>query len=68
MNAVKITPIPVAKAQAIPDDRPEPIEVAIVLRTFGPGINTLSIKNPNAGSIVIKEDVLNRFTEFFHNV
>ena len=42
-------PNPQAKAQATPDDRPEPIEVAIVLSTFGPGTKTLSIKKPNGG-------------------
>ena len=56
MNAVKITPIPVAKAQAIPDDRPEPIEVAIVFKTLGPGIKTLRIKKINAGNITIKKE------------
>ena len=48
-NDVKITPKPVAIAQATPDKRPEPIEVAIVLRTFGPGIKTFKIKKPRAG-------------------
>ena len=63
-NEVKVTPKPVAKAHAIPDERPEPIDVAIVLRTFGPGIKTLMIKKPNAGIIVKK---LVRITKFFHN-
>ena len=48
-KAVNITPSPVAKAQEIPDARPEPIEVAIVLSTFGPGIKTLRTKKLKAG-------------------
>jgi len=30
------------------------MDVAIVLRTFGPGIKTLRIKNPSAGKRIIK--------------
>ena len=47
---VSITPIPVANAQAIPALRPDPIEVAIVLSTLGPGIKTLRIKKASAGN------------------
>jgi hypothetical protein len=32
--------------------------VAIVLRTFGPGTNTLSMRKPRAGSRLIKDILL----------
>ena len=67
-NEVKITPNPVAIEHAIPDRRPEPIDVAIVFRTFGPGIKTLIIKKSNAGKKILNEDKkLSRFSKFFRN-
>jgi len=48
-------PNPQAKAHATPDARPEPIEVAIVLITLGPGTKTFKIKKPNAGKKIIIE-------------
>ena len=52
----------------MPDERPDPIDVAIVLITFGPGIKTLSTKNPNAGNKKVEEKrILIRLIEFFHN-
>tara|TARA_B100000953_G_C17805890_1_gene353681 strand:+ start:37 stop:246 length:210 start_codon:yes stop_codon:yes gene_type:complete len=48
-NADINKPNPQAKAQATPDDRPEPMDVAIVLSTFGPGTKTLRIKKPKGG-------------------
>ena len=63
-----MTPKPVAKAHTLPEIRPEPIDVAIVLSTFGPGIKTLSIKKPIAGKIKIITSIRsNRFLIFFHN-
>ena len=48
--AQRSMPKPQASAQASPARYPEPVEVAIVFKTFGPGTKTLSKKKPNAGS------------------
>ena len=47
--AAQAKTLPQAQAQAMPARRPDPIAVAMVLRTFGPGMNTLSMRNSNAG-------------------
>ena len=43
-------PSPQASAQARPARCPEPVAVAMVFKTFGPGTKTLSKKKPKAGS------------------
>lgn len=68
-NDVSITPMPVAKAHEIPAFRPDPIEVAIVFKTLGPGIKTLRIKKPKAGKIkIIEKLIFNKYVKSYHSV
>jgi hypothetical protein len=52
----------------MPANRPEPIDVATVFKTFGPGMRTFSIKKPSAGKNAVNNAIYSFMMIYIKNI